>query len=1053
MKRKRTKQFFNQNHRDGTIVLLTLLLSIISLNSVFSSELMAEKTHLNDYFFVDISGVVTDENGEPLIGVNILVKGTSNGTTSDYEGKFMLEGVAPDAILEFSYIGFQKIEIPVDNRSNIDVRLQSDAITMDELVVVGYGTVKKSDLTGSVQRIDADKFKDQSMTQITDMLTGSVAGFNANQSTSAAGGSSLEVRGPTSLTANTEPLIVLDGVIYNGDLRDINPNDVETIDVLKDASSAAVYGSRAASGVIIITTTKGRTGKPTINFSTKLGLSKVTSDDYAVRGPEEYIDFRKAYYRGNVTSFPDEYWDDPTNLREGVSLEAWRALNPNPLPDDTREYLSRLNFFPTEIETYLAGETIDWFEKTMRTGLRQEYDLSINGGTDNSSYYWSIGYVNNEGIIRGDEYGVIRSRLNVDFKVTDWLNVGANTQFSVRDESAVTANLNGMQTTSPFARFREDDGSLKWYPGDYVGGQNPLINTLGQDRDRKLNNLFSSIYGKVTLPFGITYKLSYQPRIESLRDYNYWSPATIIGGQDVSGGRANRTDFSRYEYMVDNLIKWNRSFGDHDFDVTLLYNIEKNRSWQTYAVNNTFQPSPILGYSGLQFGINPAIVTTDNIVTGDAKMARLNYTYKGKYLFTASVRRDGFSAFGQLNPRATFPAGAFAWKISDEDFFDIPAIDQAKLRLSYGVNGNRDIGAYAALAQLSPDQYYDGTNVLIGVSTSTLANPALVWEETKAFNIGLDLGILENRINVSIDYYDMKTNSLLVQRTLPRITGFSSVTTNIGELGNKGFEFTINSVNLNSQNFSWRSAFNMSLNRNKILSLFGETGTYTLEGSQYDGELPDFENEWFPGYAIDAIWNYDITGIWQVEEKDQAEVYGLEPGDLKAADLNNSGTYEALDDKKFIGYTQPRVRLGFRNEFNFLQNFSAAIFIRADLGHKGAFSPAIHRHSTYDRRNTAPVPYWTAENRSNDWPRLGQNDAPYGGGIMVFKSRQFVRIQDVTLNYTFPSRLTQIAKFQSLRVFGSIRNLATFTKWPGWDPESGLTPMPKTYTVGLNMTL
>ncbi|WP_236973646.1 SusC/RagA family TonB-linked outer membrane protein [Membranihabitans maritimus] len=1003
---------------------------------------------------VNVTGMVTDENGEPLIGVNILVKGTDNGTSTDFDGSFTLQDVAEDAILVVTYVGYQKQEIELEGRTSIDIRLQSDAQMLDELVVVGYGTVKKSDLTGSVQRVDAAKFKDQSMTQLTDMLTGSVAGFNANQSTSAAGGSSLEVRGPTSLTANTEPLIVLDGVIFNGSLRDINPNDVETIDILKDASSAAVFGSKAASGVILITTTKGKTGKPTINFSTKLGLTEATSDAYGVRGPDEYIDFRKAYYRGNVQPFPDYYWDDPANLSEGVSLDEWRNLNPNPLPDNTREYLSRLNFFPTEIDAYLAGETIDWFDETMRTGLRQEYDLSISGGTENSSYYWSVGYVNNEGIIRGDEYSTIRSRLNVDFKVTNWLNAGANTQFSVRDESSVTASIGGMQTTSPFAQMRNEDGTLKWYPGDYIGGQNPLINTLGQDRDRKLNNLFTSLYAKVTLPFGITYKLSFQPRIEDLRDYNYWSPQTIVGGQNVSGGRADRTDFARYEWMIDNLVKWNKTFGIHNFDVTLLYNKEQNRTWNSYSVNNTFQPSPVLGYSGIQFGINPALDANDTKITGDAMMARLNYTLMDKYLITASIRRDGFSAFGQLNPRANFPAGAFAWKLSEEDFFNINGIDQAKVRLSYGVNGNRDIGAYSALAQLTSNQYYDGSQVQIGVFTSSLANPGLIWEETESFNVGIDLGILENRINVSLDYYDMTTQNLLVNRTLPRITGFSDITTNIGELGNKGFEMMINSVNISSENFNWRTTFNLSLNRNEIISLFGESGNYTLEGQQYEGEIPDFENEWFIGRPIDAVWNYDIVGVWQEEEADEAETYGLEPGDLKGADLNNNGTYEALDDKTFIGYEQPRYRLGLRNEFNFLQNFSASIFLRADLGHIGAFSHAIHRHSTYDRRNTPPTPYWTAENRSNEWPRLGQNDAPYGGGIMVFKSREFVRIQDVTLNYTLPSEIAQVANFQSLRVFASIRNLATFTEWPGWDPESGInSPMPRTYTVGLSMSL
>ncbi|GAA5225072.1 SusC/RagA family TonB-linked outer membrane protein [Membranihabitans marinus] len=1036
------------------IVLLVLGLWILPDESNAENAKFHFEWNENAQLPMDISGAVVDQEGEPLIGVNVLVKGTANGTSTDFDGRFQLQDVAADATLVLSYIGYQTKEVVLEGQTEITITMTTDAQLLDELVVVGYGTVKKSDLTGSVQRVDAEKFKDQSMTQLTDMLTGSVAGFNANQSTGASGGSSLEVRGPTSLTAGTEPLVVLDGVIFNGSISDINPNDIETVDILKDASSAAVFGSKAASGVLLITTTKGSKGKPTINFSSKLGFTQATSDEYGVRDAEEYIEFRKGYYRSNVQPFPDTYWDDPANLSEGLTIEDWRALNPNPLPDDTREYLSRLNFFPTEIESYLSGETVDWFDETMQTGIKQEYDLSISGGSDNTQYYWSLGYVDNEGIIKGDQFSTIRSRLNFNFEVTDWLNVGTNTQYSVRDESSVTASISGMQTSSPFGTVYNEDGSLKWYPGDYIGGQNPLINTYGQDRDRKVNSLFSSIYAEVGLPFGITYKLSYQPRIEDLRDYNYWSPETIIGGQNVSNGKADRTDFTRFEWMIDNLIKWNHTYGDHSFDVTLLYNKEENKTWQSYSVNNTFQPSPVLGYSGLQFGINPALLSEDTKVTGDAMMARLNYTLMDKYLFTASVRRDGYSAFGQSNPRATFPAMAFAWKLSDEKFFNVPGLDQAKVRLSWGVNGNRDIGAYSSLAQLSSNQYYDGSQVQIGVYTSSLANPGLVWEETESLNFGVDLGILENRINVSLDYYDMTTNSLLVDRSLPRITGFENITTNIGELSNKGFEMTVSSSNINTNNFSWSSSFNLSLNRNKIESLFGETGTYTLEGNQYDGEVPDFENEWFPGYAVDVIWNYDLLGIWQVDEAAEAAEYGLEPGDLKGADLNGNGSYEALDDKTFIGYEQPRVRLGLRNDFTFLKNFSASIFIRADLGHMGAFSDAIHRHSTYDRRNTAPTPYWTEENQTNEWPRLGQNDAPYGGGIMVFKSREFVRIQDLTLNYTLPADYASQINLQSIRFFGSIRNLATFTDWPGWDPESGISePMPRTYTLGLNVTL
>ncbi|HLU90110.1 MAG TPA: SusC/RagA family TonB-linked outer membrane protein [Cyclobacteriaceae bacterium] len=1001
-----------------------------------------------------VTGRVVDAStAETLPGVNILVEGSTTGTVSDIDGEFKIDVPGPESVLVFSFVGYLTKEVTVGNHAEINVELQADMAQLDEVVVVGYGTVRKRDLTGSVERVSAETFQNQSLTQLTEMLTGTVAGFSANQSTSAAGGSSMEIRGSNSLSAGTEPLVVLDGVIFNGSIRDINPNDIETIDILKDASSAAVFGARAASGVILITTTKGQTGKPTINVSAKLGRAEVTRDDFAVRGPQGYLDFRRDYFRTLGLNQPDYHWFNPNELPAGVTIEQWRASNNNPIADDTREWLSRLNFFPPEVESYLSGETVNWRDEVMKPGLRQEYDLSIGGGTENLNYYWSLGYLNNEGIIIGDKYATIRSRVNLDFQATNWLNVGINAQYADRDESAVQANLSGMYTTSPFASIYDEDGSLRWYPHGYIGGQNPLINYHGQDRLRKVNSLFSAIYAEVSLPFGITFRSSFQPRIQGIRDYNYWSPETITGGDTYSQGRATRLESTEYEWMVDNLLKWNRTFGIHQFDVTLLYNMEKNQTWTSTMANQTFQPSPNLGYHGMQFGNNPTIETNDVLFSGDGLMARVNYSLGGKYLFTGSIRRDGFSAFGRENPRATFPALAFAWQISDENFYDFSLVDQLKMRLSWGVNGNRDIGPYAAFSQMGSYQYYNGSEVQMGIYTSTLSNPGLMWEETESYNVGFDIGILENRINLTLDYYDMTTSNLLVNRSLPRVTGFENVTSNIGELANRGFEVTIGSVNINSSNLNWRSNLNFSLNRNKIKSLFGETGEYILEGKTYTGEIPDFENEWFIGQPIDVIWNYDILGVWQVEEAAEAAEYNLSPGDFKANDLDGNGAYEALQDKKFIGYTEPRYRLGLRNEFDFLRNFSASIFIRADLGHQRAFNESVAGWSTFDRRSTANYPYWTPDNRSNDYPRLNINDSPYGGGIMPYKPLSFVRIQDLSLSYNLPASATKAFYVQQARIFGSVRNLYSFDNWPGWDPESGDSPMPRIITLGVNLTL
>ncbi|KAA6431585.1 SusC/RagA family TonB-linked outer membrane protein [Dyadobacter flavalbus] len=1007
----------------------------------------------------EISGNVLDSLSKTgLPGVTVIVKGTQRGTTTNAEGHYTIQCGMKDT-LSFSFVGYAQKEMYVGTKTTIDIALESNVNALDELVVVGYGTMKKSDLTGAVIRLDAKTFKNQPMTQLTDMLTGTVAGFNANQSTSAAGGSSLQIRGPKSLNASTNPMVVMDGVIFNGSISDINPADIETIDILKDASSAAVFGARAAGGVILITTKKGTVGKPVINFSANVGMTE-TTNDFKPFDAQGYLTFRRDLLRATNPNNPKFYYDNPAQLPAGVTLDQWRNASNNPQTDNTQEWLGRLRFFPIETENYLAGKTVDWYNEVIRKGIRQNYDVSIGGGSKNVTYYWSLGYQNNEGLIRGDKFSTIRSRLNVDFKVTDWLNVGVNTQFADRDESTVTANLAQMYLMSPYGSLFDEDGSASWYPNSFAAAASPLIDYYGQDRFKKVNTLFASVYAKLKLPFGMDYKLSFQPRYEAIKDYNFWSAATLAGGASRSNGYATRDDASTYEWILDNLLHWNKEFGIHLFDLTLLYSSERNRAWASTITNQSFVPNQNLGFHGLQYGTSPTVYTNDTQLTGDAAMVRLNYTLLDKYLLTASLRRDGFSAFGTKQPRAVFPAVALAWKISEEKFFNLDFVSQMKLRLSYGVNGNRDIGAYSAIAQMYSTQYYDGSNVQVGVYPNTLANPNLVWERTESINLGMDLSVLKNRVDLSMEYYDMTTSNLLMNRLLPEITGFRNIVSNLGQLGNKGFEMTVNTVNTEMKNFSWRSSLVFSFNRNKIKRLFGDYKEETIDGNAVRTELPDYTNEWFPGQALDRVWNYDVTGIWQTSEKDAAAVYKLEPGDFKATDVDGNGKYEALLDKMFIGYRQPRFRLGLRNEFTFFKNFSASVFLRSELGHIAPFAEGLRTggSDTYDRRNTNDFPYWTPENPINEFPRLNTNTNVFGGGIKVYKPLSFVRIQDVNIAYALPSELMTRLKMNNMRVFASVRNLYSFNKWPGWDPEAwdnagNNVPMPRNFTIGLTLSL
>ncbi|HLR32340.1 MAG TPA: hypothetical protein VK074_07620, partial [Fodinibius sp.] len=363
--------------------------------------------------------------------------------------------------------------------------------------------------------------------------------------------------------------------------------------------------------------------------------------------------------------------------------------------------------------------------------------------------------------------------------------------------------------------------------------------------------------------------------------------------------------------------------------------------------------------------------------------------------------------------------------------------------------------AYAALADVASQTWYDGTSTRVGSYINGIGNSDLAWERTESINVGLDVGLIENRINFSLDYYDSRTTDLLMNRRLPALTGFDNVTVNLGELGNKGFEMSLNSVNISSENLNWSSNFVFSLNRNKIRELFGDTGEYRLLGETHTGEVPDFDNEWFPGRALDEVWGYDVVGVWQVDEAEEAAEYGMRPGDFKAVDPNSDGRYVDLDDKQFIGFTEPRYRLGLRNKVDFLGNWSASVFVRADLGHIGSYSGALNGGAeSNDRRsrNVGPIPYWTPENPINDYARLDVSTSGYGGGLMIYKPRSFVRIQDATLSYTVPSEITEKVQLQNVRIYASGRNIATFTKWPHWDPETGDTPLARSFILGLNLS-
>ena len=999
---------------------------------------------------ISITGIVTDNKGESLPGVNVIVKGTTSGNISDHEGKYRIEVPDQNAVLVFSFVGFITEEIIVGNQRNINVSLLEKTLEIDEVVVIGYGTVAKKDLTGSVSQLKAEQYNKQQSTNMIDYLNGTIAGFNANMGTSAsgAGAGNMEIRGPASISASNTPLIVLDGVIFNGGINQINPLDIETIDVLKDASSAAVFGARSAAGVVIITTKRGKGEKTNIGFSMQLGISDFTKEfnPYDLEG---YMQYKVDYNIRQNPSRPVGYYHNPYSLPSGLNIDTWQNFDPSFASDPLETWTNRLSLQPIEKLNYRDGKTFDWYDAGTRTGFRQNYDVNLSGGTGKMKYYWSLGYTDNKGRMIGDEFKIIRSRINADVNVAEFLNVGVNAQFSNTDQSNVNITLGNLASQSPLGQPYNDDGTLRWYPFDDPGNTNPFLQHDYRDKFNIIQSLFATIYADVKLPLGFSYKLSFANRYDWEKDY-WFDPSTIPAGNSV-GGNAYRRNRSLYEWQIDNILSWKKQFGVHDFYVTLLYNAEMRQQWIDIGQSQGFDPNELLSYHQLKAGTSPTIENDDQYSTGMAAMGRINYTLLGRYLLTLTWRQDGYSAFGASNPYATFPSAAIAWNITNEPFFNVPHLNNLKARVSYGVNGNRDIGIYSALADLGVTKYLSGDRYVSGVYNNSMANSMLKWERTTAFNVGLDFALFDNRLSGVLDYYDMKTTDLLLTRKLPKIIGYNDVMSNMGELANKGFEATFNSRNFVSEQLQWNSVFTFSLNRNKIVHLYGEmTDVLNADGNVIgQREADDIENNRFIGQSLDRIWDYKFLGIWQLGEEDAARPFGKGPGDFKLYDKDENGV-STDEDKVFLGYTKPRYHLSLRNDITFLKNFNFSCFFRADLGHDRGNGLFARSGNQGNRNNDWNLPYWTPDTPSNRYSRLNSVLTP---AYTVRESTGFLRLQDVTLAYSLPKNLTQWIKVENCSVYFSSRNLLTFTKWSGWDPESGNTPMPRIFTFGLNVSL
>jgi TonB-dependent starch-binding outer membrane protein SusC len=1022
-----------------------------------------------------VSGKVTDSGGQPLPGVTVVMKGTTQGTVTNADGEYTLSNIPEDATLVFSFVGMRTQEVEMEAQSIINVTMETDVIGIDEVVAIGYGVAKKSDLTGAITQVKTEELKKFSYTHVNDLLRTNVAGLNIGYSTSAKGGSSMEIRGSTTLTAGSSPLIVLDGVIYNGDISDINPNDIERVDVLKDASSASVYGSRASNGVIVLTTTQqGTTEKPTITFNSSVGLATEASrmKPYDAEGFIQWrSDMFKSVFSATVPYEPWSPFDDPRTI-DPQYLDGWLAYHSTNEDNMVDAWLSGLRFTDIEIENYLEGRTHDWEDDLFQNGLRQDYNISLSGGRPEFTYYWSLGYMNNEALTIGDEFSTIRSRLNIEGAVTSFFKVGLNANFSVRDESSVEVISGRYNAMTPFSRYidlssfnkttpyeDENGNPLPLFMNDDIYTMHPWLERAYRDREVQAYTFFPKVYSILKLPFGITYTMNYSTRLGF--NHNYSHNSSMHPNWQNFGGSASRNKSLIREWQIDNIINWEKTFYDvHKFNVTLLANAEKTRYDSEGMSNRGFSPNDVLGYHNMNSGILPSINSGDNVETADALMARINYGYNNKYLLTLSVRRDGSSLFGYANPRATFPAAALGWVLTEEDFFISNMIEYLKLRVSWGANGNRNIANYAALSKigtgksLNADQSGSAYTIPTLVINS-MSNKKLKWEQTESFNVGIDFNLFDGVLSGSAEGYLMSTTDVLVNRQLPTVTGFSRVYSNFGEVKNKGFELALETRNMQRNNFEWSTNFNFSLNRNKIVSITGNlVDIYDDEGNVIGQKEPDDkDNNWFIGEAKDIIWDYNVLGTWKTGEETEAAEWNQAPGDFILEDVNDDGILTD-DDKQFLGYRNPRFRWSMTNNFRFFNNWETSIVMYSLWGHMSNHLSYFAKHDdhTVDRRNTYDVPYWTPDNQLDNYARLSSAPAQ-GVSYHVWFKKSYIRVENIAVAYRLPQSLLDRTFIKTCRLSFNIRNAGVFApEWNLGDPEHD-TRAQRIFSLGINMTL
>jgi TonB-linked SusC/RagA family outer membrane protein len=1013
----------------------TMLLTLLCIVSIRFNVLAAD---------IDIRGKVTDAAGAPLPGVTVTVKGTSRGTLTDQNGNFSVAVTDASAVLVFRQVGFLTVERAVGAQTVINLSMEEDVQALEEVVVVGYGTVKKSDVTGAIARIGQKEMEAMPVQNALQAMQGKTAGVDITSNERPGEIGSIRIRGERSLTATNAPLYVVDGIPMQGNgIENLNPGDIESIEVLKDASSTAIFGSRGANGVILVTTKRGKSGKMVLNYSGTASIENM-HDRLEMMNSAEWLDFSRAAkikagtYNGSreISKANDQrvYGTDPhawAQIEKGWASGTWNG-----------------DLVPT----------YNWTDAGLQTAVTQIHTLSASGGTEKLQSYGSFGYMDQQGTQPGQGYKRYTGKFSADFNATSWLKLGGNINLTYGDQE-YGYNFRKSATGASNLYFALQ-GMLPWTvpytpEGEYIrnpGGDVNIINPIREvdySRNQRINlRALASLYSEVNVGkiFGFLDGLKY--RFQFGPDFRFGRTGVADQAASINGDGNNLVQYNndiRSSWTLDNLIYYNKNVGKNAIGVTLLQSASAFKSEGSNMRSFVNTPEELWYNVGSLASIQGyGSYLSETQLT--SYMARVNYGFNDRYLLTVSGRWDGASQLAEGYKWDFFPSAALAWRIDQENFMQEASwVDQLKVRLGLGVTGNAGIGAYGTKGAVTNNFYHWGDIVAPGMVASdpsaatpvVMANTALGWEKTAQYNLGIDFSLLKGRVDGTIDLYKSRTSDLLLEKALPALTGYLRTWDNIGKTDNRGIDIALNTVNVKTKDFRWSSTLTFSADRSKIVELA-------------DGKVEDIANGWFVGEQIGSYYDYVYDGVWKTSEKEEAAKYGREPGMIKIRDLNGDGKIDGNNDRQIVGKARPDWSGGFLNTLNY-KNWELSAFLYGRFG----FTMRTGAETLSGRFAMRKLDYWIEginEDAEYYAPGVGGENGDTFKAAQGYMDGSFVKLRNVSLGYTFRPHQLQALKVQNLKLYVQCMNPGlVYSKIDFIDPDLGGSTFNRSFVFGLNV--